>query len=172
MDIDFTALASRVAARAEVLGCVILSKDGLVMGAFAPGGERDVTPAWLRFASVGNPERGFVEFPGELWAYVRQGPYAAFAVGAPGTRAGILLDYLEQALLAAEDSRDQRAAVRTPETVDLNREHFGSLRPAERHVPPESEFQPPPEPQAPPAAPAFEPLPSAFREAGGGEAWT
>src|SRR5438034_375030 len=37
MDIDFTALASRVAARAEVLGCVILSKDGLVMGAFPPG---------------------------------------------------------------------------------------------------------------------------------------
>jgi hypothetical protein len=136
MDIDFTALASRVAARAEVLGCVILSKDGLVMGAFPPGGERDVTPAWLRFASVGNPERGFVEFPGELWAYVRQGPYAAFAVGAPGTRAGILLDYLEQALLAAEDSRDQRAAVRAPETVDLNREHFGSIRPAEHPAQP------------------------------------
>src|SRR5438093_353977 len=136
MDIDFTALASRVAARAEVLGCVILSRDGLVLGAFPPGGERDVTPAWLRFASVGDPERGFVEFGAELWAYVRQGPYAAFAVGAPGTRAGILLDYLEQALLAAEDSRDQRAAVRAPETVDLNREHFGSIRPAERSAQP------------------------------------
>jgi hypothetical protein len=132
MDIDFTALASRVAARAEVVGCVILSRDGLVLGAFPPGGERDVTPAWLRFASVGDPERGFVEFSGELWAYVRRGAYAAFAVGESGTRAGILIDYLEQALLAAEDSRDQRAAVRTPETVDLNREHFGSIRPAER----------------------------------------
>src|SRR5262249_58445873 len=30
MDPDFTALASRVAARAEVLGCLILSRDGLV----------------------------------------------------------------------------------------------------------------------------------------------
>jgi hypothetical protein len=149
-----------------VLGCVILSKDGLVMGAFPPGGERDVTPAWLRFASVGNPERGFVEFPGELWAYVRQGPYAAFAVGAPGTRAGILLDSLEQALLAAEDSRDQRAAVRAPETVDLNREHFGSIRPAEHPAQPvttpawsqpvqdTSPQQPTPAPEH--ATPAFE----------------
>src|SRR5438093_6132705 len=152
MDIDFTALASRVAARAEVLGCVILSRDGLVLGAFPPGGERDVTPAWLRFASVGDPERGFVEFPGELWAYVRRGAYAGFAVGEAGTRAGILLDYLEQALLAAEDSRDQRAAVRTPETVDLNREHFGSIRPAER-VPQPVTGQEPAAAGSPPAVP-------------------
>src|SRR5436190_22203823 len=131
MDIDFTALASRVAARAEVLGCVILSRDGLVLGAFPPGGERDVTPAWLRFSSVGEPDRGFVEFPDELWAYVRLGPYAAFAVGTPRTRAGILLDYLEQALLVAEDSRELRAAVRPPLTVDLNRERFGIVVPVE-----------------------------------------
>ncbi|MDP9342465.1 MAG: hypothetical protein M3Q23_10315 [Actinomycetota bacterium] len=166
MDIDFTALASRVAARAEVLGCVILSRDGLVMGAFPPGGERDVTPAWLRFAAVGDPERGFVQFSGELWAYVRRGPYAAFAVGSAGTRAGILLDYLEQALLAAEDSRDQRAAVRRPETVDLNREHFGSILPSERPPqpvaasPPWSGVAAPPQP----SGPIFEPMPSVLRE--------
>jgi hypothetical protein len=129
MDIDFSALASRVAARADVLGCVILSRDGLVMGAFPPNGERDVTPAWLRFSSVGEPERGFVEFPDEMWAYVRLGPYAAFAVGSPRTRAGVLLDYLEQALLVAEDARELRAAVRRPETVDLNRERFGIVLP-------------------------------------------
>ncbi len=161
MDIDFTALASRVAARAEVVGCVILSRDGLVMGAFPPGGERDVTPAWLRFASVGDPERGFVEFSGELWAYVRRGAYAAFAVGESGTRAGILLDYLEQALLAAEDSRDQRAAVRTPETVDLNREHFGSIRPAERVAQPVAAQEPPS-----PAPSTVEPIPPPPREGG------
>jgi hypothetical protein len=177
MDIDFSALASRVAARAEVLGCVILSRDGLVLGAFPPGGERDVTPAWLRFASVGDPERGFVEFSDELFAYVRRGPYAAFAVGVAGTRAGILLDYLEQALLAAEDSRDLRAAVRAPETVDLNREHFGSIRPAERPVQPVAPqpAQPveapllaaPPTSETPPQAPApvFERLPAAVPEA-------
>ncbi len=129
MDLDFSALASRVAARADVLGCVILSRDGLVLGAFPPNGERDVTPAWLRFSSVGEPERGFVEFPDELWAYCRLGPYAAFAVGSPRTRAGVLLDYLEQALLVAEDSRELRAAVRRPETVDLNRERFGIVLP-------------------------------------------
>jgi hypothetical protein len=131
MDIDFTALASRVAARGEVLGCVILSRDGLILGAFPPGGERDVIPAWLRFSSVGEPDRGFVEFSGELWAFVSRGAYAAFAVGTHRTRAGILLDYLEQALLAAEDSREMRAAVRAPLSVDLNRERFGIVVPAE-----------------------------------------
>src|SRR5438093_590734 len=65
MDIDFTALASRVAARAEVVGCVILSRDGLVLGAFPPGGERDVTPAWLRFVPVPPREAVHGASPGE-----------------------------------------------------------------------------------------------------------
>src|SRR6266542_2547196 len=47
MDLDFTTLASRVAAQAEVLGCVILSRDGLVLGSFPPNGERDITPGLL-----------------------------------------------------------------------------------------------------------------------------
>ena len=73
MDLDFTALASRVAARAEILGCVILSRDGLVLGAFPPNGEQDITPGLMRFAALGEPERGFVQFSDELWAYLRQG---------------------------------------------------------------------------------------------------
>jgi hypothetical protein len=117
-----------------------------------------------------------VEFEGELWAYVRRGPYAAFAVGTSGSRAGILLDYLEQALMAAEDSRDQRAAVRTPEHVDLNREHFGSIRPAER---PAQVYAPSPataarEASPHPSGPLFEPIPPVLQEAtpaGGGEDW-
>ena len=85
MDPDFTALASRVAARAEVLGCVILSRDGLVLGAFPPHGEQDITPGLLRFASLGDPDRGFAQFSDELWAYVREGSYAAFAVAESST---------------------------------------------------------------------------------------
>src|SRR5207302_4081060 len=91
MDLDFTALASRVAARAEVLGCVILSRDGLVLGSFPPNGEQDITPGLLRFTGLGEPRRGFVEFVEEMWAYVRHGTYAVFAVAEPGTRPGVLL---------------------------------------------------------------------------------
>jgi hypothetical protein len=120
MDPDFTALASRVAARAEVLGCVILSRDGLVLGSFPPNGEGDITPGLLRFAQLGDPERGFVQFPDEVWAYVTHGSYAAFAVAGAGTRPGILIDYLEQALEVAGEARVSRAAVSEPLHVDLS----------------------------------------------------
>jgi len=121
MDPDFSALASRLAARAEVLGCVILSRDGLVLGAFPPHGEQDITPGLLRFAALGDPERGFAQFSDELWAFVRAGAYAAFAVAEHGTRPGVLLDYLEQALLVAEEARLERSAVSEPAHVDLER---------------------------------------------------
>jgi len=125
MDPDFTALASRVAARAEVLGCVILSRDGLVLGAFPPHGEQDITPGLLRFASLGDPDRGFAQFSDELWAYVREGSYAAFAVAEKGTRPGILLDYLEQALLVAEEARQFGVAMSEPVQIDLSKKGIG-----------------------------------------------
>src|SRR2546430_7284474 len=101
MEIDFSALASRVAAFSDVLGCIILSTDGLVLGSFPPAdGDGDgIKKAWLRFAAIGEPERGFVKIDNQLWAYVSSGSYAAFAVAAGSTRPGILLDHLEQTLL-------------------------------------------------------------------------
>ncbi len=125
MDPDFTALASRVAAMAEVLGCVILSRDGLVLGSFPPNGEQDITPGLLRFAGLGDPDRGFVQFADELWAYVREGSYAAFAVAEAGTRPGILIDHLEQALVVAEEARRSGIAMGEPAHVDLSKKGFG-----------------------------------------------
>jgi hypothetical protein len=119
MDVDFTALASRVATRADVLGCLILSRDGLVLGSFPPHGERDVTPAWLAFSRIGDPERGFVAFAEEIWAYAAHEGYAAFAVAVPSARPGIVIDMLEQVLMEVGDSRERRDAVRPPETVNL-----------------------------------------------------
>src|SRR2546421_860459 len=122
MDIDFSALASRVAAFSDVLGCIILSNDGLVLGWFPPGDEDEVKPAWLKFAALGEPERAFMKFSsGEVWAYVSVGPYAAFAVATGKTRPGILLDHLEQALLVAAESREMRQMARVPDRVDLVR---------------------------------------------------
>jgi hypothetical protein len=121
MDTDYSALASRVAAFSDVLGCIILSSDGLVLGSFPPAdGDGDgIKEAWLRFAAIGNPERGFVKVDDQLWAYLSSGPYAAFAVAVGSTRPGVLIDHLEQTLAVAEESRDTLAVARPPERVDL-----------------------------------------------------
>jgi hypothetical protein len=147
MDVDYTALASRVATRADVLGCLILSRDGLVLGSFPPHGERDVTPAWLAFSRIGDPQRGFIAFAEEIWAYAAHEGYAAFAVAVPSARPGIVIDMLEQVLMEVGDSRERRDAVRPPETVNLP-----PAAPVETHpgtVPP----PPAPQPQRAPAAP-------------------
>ncbi len=116
---DFSVLASRIAVSVgEVRGCVLLSRDGLVLGSYPVQEESLVKPAWLRFAALGDPEKGFVEFGDELWVYVRRGPYAAFAVSAATVRPGLLMDQLEQALLAAEEARSRREALKVPEVPE------------------------------------------------------
>lgn len=116
---DFSALASRIAVSVgELRGCVVLSRDGLVLGSYPPGEESLVKPAWLRFAALGDPEKGFVEFGDELWVYVRRGPYAVFAVSAATIRPGLMMDQLEQLLLAAEESRTKREALKVLDVAD------------------------------------------------------
>jgi hypothetical protein len=115
---EFSALAARVAASVgDLRGVLILSRDGLVLGAFPEGDEAALKPAWLRFAGLGEPDKGFAEFPDELWAYVRRGPYASFAVTGPKVRPGLVMDQLEQMLLAAEDVRAKREALRLPDAA-------------------------------------------------------
>jgi hypothetical protein len=115
---EFSALAARVAAGVgELRGVLILSRDGLVLGAFPEGSDALVKPAWLRFAGLGEPDKGFIEFGDELWAYIRRGPYASFAVTAAHVRPGLVMDQLEQMLMAAEELRAKREAVRVPDVV-------------------------------------------------------
>jgi hypothetical protein len=115
---EFSALAARVAASVgDLRGVLILSRDGLVLGAFPDGDEALVKPAWLRFAGLGEPDKGFVEFADELWAYVRRGPYASFAVTGVHVRPGLVMDQLEQMLLAAEEVRSRREALRLPDAA-------------------------------------------------------
>jgi hypothetical protein len=60
---DYSGLAARVAAGVGGLrGCLILSRDGLVLGAHPDDDEAVAKPSWLRFATLGEPERSFVEF--------------------------------------------------------------------------------------------------------------
>jgi hypothetical protein len=113
---NFSALAQRVALGVgDVPGCLILSREGLVLGSYPDGDNGRVKQAWLRFAALGNAERGFIELADQIWVYARRGPYAAFAVGEIAVRPGLLLDMLEQALLEAEESRTRREGLRHPD---------------------------------------------------------
>jgi hypothetical protein len=110
---DFNGLAASLAAGvSDVRGCLILSRDGLVLGSHPDDGEGQVKPSWMSFAALGDPERGFAQFGTETWCYVRRGPYAAFAVVGLGARPGLVIDHMEQVLLAAEESRNRREGVR------------------------------------------------------------
>lgn len=160
---DFSALASRLAVGVgEVRGCLILSRDGLVLGSYPAGDEGAVKPAWLKFAAVGDPEKGFVEFGDELWVYVRRGPYAAFAVAGTAVRPGLLIDQLEQVLLSAEETRAKREALKIPDAPAApSGKPRTSLHKEQKAAPAAQPAAAPTEPAAQPAAaPAAEEAPA------------
>ncbi len=110
---DLTALAVRLSQTVgDAHGVLILSRDGLVLGAHPADAEQRCKVPWLRFAALGEPERGFVQFGGEIWSYVRRGAYAGFVVSGPGVRPGYVLDQIEIALLQAEEARLRREGLR------------------------------------------------------------
>jgi hypothetical protein len=114
---DFNGLAQRVALSGDnVHGCLILSRDGLVLGAYPTIDDSVAKSSWLKFAkSLGEPERGFVEFHDQVWVFARRGAYSAFAVGGAGIRPGVLLETVEQALMSADQGRVNRDALRIPD---------------------------------------------------------
>ena len=115
---DYSALAQRVSTSVTgVRGCLMLSRDGMVLGAHPEGeAETHIRSSWMRFATVGDPERSYVEFPDQVWAFVRRGGYSAFAVADAGVRPGVLVDLLEQALMVGEQDRSRdRDTMRLPE---------------------------------------------------------
>ena len=139
---DYHALAQRVSAGLSgVRGCLLLSRDGMVLGADPEGAdETALKTAWLRFAALGEADRSYIEFPDQLWAFVRRGGYAAFVVADAGVRPGLLIDLLDQVLIAGETERiHDREAFRLPEApVAPSGKPRTSLHKAERPMlPPE-----------------------------------
>src|ERR671918_663416 len=90
---DYSAIAQRISASVNgIRGCLMLSRDGMVLGAHPKGEvESRLKSAWVRFAAVGEADRSYIEFPDQVWAFVRRGGYAAFAVADAGVRPGILV---------------------------------------------------------------------------------
>lgn len=117
---DYSAIAQRISASVNgIRGCLMLSRDGMVLGAHPEGEvESRLKSAWVRFAAVGEASRSYVEFPDQTWAFVRRGGYGAFAVADAGVRPGILVDLLEQALMSGEQDRArERESLRPPEAL-------------------------------------------------------
>jgi hypothetical protein len=115
---EYAALAQRfVLSMTDVRGCLVLSRDGLVLGAYPEEDETAVKPAWLKFVNLGEVRKSFVELSDQLWAYVYRGPYAMFVVAGLSVRPGVLLDQLEQALLAAEEGRTRRDPLKVPDAA-------------------------------------------------------
>lgn len=115
---DYSALAQRVSMSVTgIRGCLMLSRDGMILGAHPEGEmESHIRSSWVRFAAVGDPERSYVEFPDQIWAFVRRGGYSAFAVADTGVRPGVLVDLLEQSLMMGEQGRvEDRETMRLPE---------------------------------------------------------
>jgi hypothetical protein len=170
---EYSALAQRIALSATgVRGSLILSRDGLVLGAFPDEDESLAKSAWLRFAALGEPDRSFVEFADQTWAFVKRGPYAAFSVADPGTRPGVLVDQMEQVLLAAEDGRTRRDTLRVPDAAAApsgkprTSLHPNADRPAPEEIPATTSADPNVARIAPPAEGVASPGVSAVAAAG------
>ena len=137
---DYSALARRVSSGISgVRGCLMLSRDGMVLGADPEDVESDLRSDWVRFAAIGDPERSYVEFPDRIWAFVRRGGYAAFAVADADVRPGVLVDLLDQALMAGEQDRSRdRDTMRVPEAaVAKSGKPRTKMHKSERAAPPE-----------------------------------
>ena len=154
---DYSALAQRVAVSVgDVRGCLVLSRDGMVLGAYPDDDETTAKPAWLKFTTLGDADKSFVEFASEIWVYAHRGPYACFAVAGTAVRPGVLLDTMEQALLAAEEARTRRDGLKLPEAAQApsGKPRTSLHPPAERPAPAKvaAEAKPPdkaPKPERP-----------------------
>jgi len=120
MSVDFAALVHAfVAGVADVRACLIVSRDGLALGAYPADEEERALTVWSQVTALGDLDRGFVGLRDEVWVFCRRGPYSALATGAPTARAGLVLDRMDEMLLVAEEIRLKK----------------GSFRPAEREAP-------------------------------------
>jgi hypothetical protein len=132
MSVDFAALTAAVGAGlSEVRACLIVSRDGLALGSYPSSEEGGAMERWMRLASLGDVERGFAVVGEECWVFCTRGPYSALAVARATGRPGIILERLDQAVLAAEEARLRKDGIGSPG----GRDPAGSAAAARRRRP-------------------------------------
>ena len=87
-----------------VRACLIVSRDGLSLGAFPADAETTARRAWERLQELGDPQRGFVDMGTETWVMATQGIYTAVAVVGSEAKPGRVLDRIETQLALAAKS--------------------------------------------------------------------
>ena len=96
---DFSALAARIADVVDdVRGCLVLSRDAMVLAACPETSEAETTVSMTRFLGLGGARRGFLELEDETWCYVQHDACAAFVVTGPASRPGLVIAQLDRAL--------------------------------------------------------------------------
>lgn len=152
---DFNDLAARMSAGvAGVRACLILSRDGLSLGAHPADGEARARQAWDALQRIGDPQRGFVDMGTEIWVVATGGAYGAAMVATPEAKPGLLLDRMEAQLLSAEESRSvdpvetKEPVMAVSKVVDLSAA-AAHQRPATVQAPSPQVATPPPAPPQP-----------------------
>jgi hypothetical protein len=150
MTLDFAALTQAVVAGVlDVRACLLVSREGLALAASPAAEEARAVTVWDRIAGLGEVDRGFIAARDEHWVFARRGAYAGIAIAGPSARPGVVLDALDQMLLAAEESRTRRDVVREParpperEAPEAVR---GPRTPLHREIRPPAEVKAPAEP--------------------------
>ncbi|MGH2577444.1 MAG: hypothetical protein ACRDG9_06805, partial [Actinomycetota bacterium] len=129
MSIDFAALTQAVVAGlSDVRSCLMVSRDGLALGASPATEEGRTLDVWTRISALGEVERGFVTVRDEVWVFCRRGAYGAVAVGTATARPGPILDSLEQIVLRAEEARVRKEGFRPAERESSSADASRGLR--------------------------------------------
>jgi hypothetical protein len=129
MSFDFAALTQAVVAGlSDVRSCLMVSRDGLALGASPATEEGRTLDVWTRISALGEVERGFVTVRDEVWVFCRRGAYSAVAIGTATARPGPILDSLEQIVLRAEEARVRKEGFRPAERESSSADASRGLR--------------------------------------------
>ncbi|MDQ4005991.1 MAG: hypothetical protein M3135_06800 [Actinomycetota bacterium] len=142
---DFKDVAARIAAGLTgIRACLVVSRDGLSLGAYPADGEGKAREVWDVLEQLGDLKRGFVEMGMELWVIARRGPYGAVVVSSPDVKPGLVLDRIEANLVAAEQERSRQAVDEPvpPLRPDPFRRPRSPLHPEPRMDQPEPDLSP------------------------------
>jgi hypothetical protein len=159
---DFAALASRMAAGLDgVRACLIVSGDGLSLGAYPEHAEKRAREIWERLSTIGDPQRGFFNIGEELWVVARRGWYAALLVAGPTVKPGVALDRLESYLRIAEEARVRETTeMAVPTLPGQERRLRTPLHPEPQAQPGQAPAASPPTAEAPPVETSVAPPPA------------
>jgi hypothetical protein len=101
---DYAAVAgSAVLGAPGIRVCLLVSTDGLPLGAYPATDERRAASAWTRLSSLGRVARGFVVVDDEMWAFHQDERHGVLLLADPKVRAAVLLEVADQVLITVRE---------------------------------------------------------------------